>query len=163
MEAVEVWFRSELPIGTILSRLSMAALLGGVLGLERELRRRPAGLRTHMLVSLASATFTVLTFELVALLREEGTGAFVSTDPIRVIQAIVAGVGFLGAGCIIQGGGRIQGLTTGAGVWLVGAVGLACGVGLFAVATVTAVLGFVIVTLLGALERHWTADGDPSA
>ncbi|HYM99917.1 MAG TPA: MgtC/SapB family protein [Aestuariivirgaceae bacterium] len=102
----------------------MATFLGAVIGFDRELKRRPAGLRTHMVLSLAAALFTVLTLELYA---ELGAQTKSGADPIRIIEAITVGVSFLAAGTIIRSGGHVEGLTTGAGMWLAGAVGLACG------------------------------------
>ena len=141
----ERMLHSEIGFGTMLLRLMAAALFGLVIGLDREYRQHSAGMRTHMLVSLASATFAVLTFELIATTRGEG----VEADPVRAISAITAGVSFLAAGTIIQGRARVHGLTTGAGMWLAGAIGLACGIGSFAVALTATVLGVIILTLLG--------------
>ncbi|HMB10753.1 MgtC/SapB family protein, partial [Saliniramus sp.] len=117
---------------TIAVRLLAAAALGLLIGLDREYRSRPAGLRTHMLISLAAATFAVLTFEIIQQTRGETGG--VTTDPVRIIEAVTAGVAFLAAGTIIRARGGVKGLTTGAGMWLAGAVGLACGLGAYAVA-----------------------------
>ncbi len=138
---------------TIAVRLLAAAALGLLIGLDREYRSRPAGLRTHMLISLAAATFAVLTFEIVEQTRGESDG--VTTDPIRIIEAVTAGVAFLAAGTIIRARGGVKGLTTGAGMWLAGAVGLACGLGAYAVAILAAGLGIGILTLLGWVERKF--------
>jgi putative Mg2+ transporter-C (MgtC) family protein len=143
-------FHSEIGFGTMVVRLCVAALLGLVIGLDREYRQHPAGMRTHMLVSLASATFAVLTFELIALTENEGS--VVGADPVRAIGAVTAGVSFLAAGTIIQARGRVQGLTTGAGMWLAGAIGLACGIGAFGVATAATLLGVLILALLGLVS-----------
>lgn len=154
-------FHSEIGFGTMVVRLCVAALLGFVIGFDREYRQHPAGMRTHMLVSLASATFAVLTFELIALTASQGQG--VQSDPVRAIGAVTAGVSFLAAGTIIQARGRIQGLTTGAGMWLAGAIGLACGIGAFGVAAAATLLGVLILVLLGLvsplLPRKEPSDG----
>jgi len=142
---------------TIALRLLAAAALGMLIGLDREYRSRPAGLRTHMLISLAAATFAVLTFEIVEQTRGESEG--VTTDPIRIIEAVTAGVAFLAAGTIIRARGGVKGLTTGAGMWLAGAVGLACGLGAYAVAILAAGLGISILTLLGWVERKFEREG----
>ncbi len=139
-------FHSEIGLGTIFVRLCAAAFLGLLMGLDREYRQHPAGMRTHMLVSLASATFAVLTFEIIALTSEGGLA--IRSDPVRAIGAVTAGVSFLAAGTIIQSRGRVQGLTTGAGMWLAGAIGLACGIGAFGVAVVATLLGVVILAVL---------------
>lgn len=141
-------FHSEVGFGTMVARLCVAALLGLVVGLDREYRQHPAGMRTHMLVSLASATFAVLTFELIALTDGQGVRA----DPVRAIGAVTAGVSFLAAGAIIQSRGKVRGLTTGAGMWLAGAIGLACGIGAFGIAITATVLGVVILTLLALVS-----------
>ena len=141
---------THVPLGTIAVRLLAAALLGAVIGLEREWRHRPAGLRTHMLTALAAAVFTILTAEI---LHSDLLGSQASeADPIRVIEAVTSGVAFLAAGAIIQSRGRVQGLTTGAGMWLAGSLGVAAGLGQILVGLVAAILGFVVIALLRAME-----------
>jgi putative Mg2+ transporter-C (MgtC) family protein len=132
--------------GVIAARLLLAVALGAVIGFEREQMARPAGLRTHMLTALAAALFTIITMEIHAGVLRESAGQ--NTDPIRVIEAVTAGVAFLAAGAIIQGRGKIHGVTTGAGLWLGGAIGTACGIGAFSIAVLATVLGFVVLTLL---------------
>jgi putative Mg2+ transporter-C (MgtC) family protein len=155
-----------LPPETIAARLLVAALLGGLIGLEREWRARPAGLRTHMLMALAACVFTLLTIEIVS--SDFLTVPSVQADPVRVIEAVTAGVAFLAAGTLIQGRGRVHGLPTGAGMWLAGAVGLACGVGAYLVAVLAAMLGLGILTILGWVEtrlgfQHRDSPPDDSA
>jgi putative Mg2+ transporter-C (MgtC) family protein len=130
-------------------RLLAASFLGAVIGFDRELKQRPAGLRTHMVLSLAAALFTILTLELQAELRSAGG---TSADPIRIIEAITVGVSFLAAGTIIQSGRNVRGLTTGAGMWLAGAVGLACGLERYGLAVLGAILAVVILAILVPLE-----------
>ncbi len=141
---------THMPLATIGMRLLVATVLGAVIGIDREWRSRPAGLRTHMLTALAAALFTVLTYEIVhsGMLTSENARA----DPIRVIEAVTAGVAFLAAGTIIHGSGSVRGLTTGAGMWLAGSLGVAAGLGHFTVAALAAVMGFVIISLLGMAE-----------
>jgi putative Mg2+ transporter-C (MgtC) family protein len=139
------FFTTEIGFSAVAARLVVASLLGAVLGFDREMLSRPAGIRTHMLVSLAASTFTVITFELIERGQAEGAP---NADPIRVIEAVTAGVAFLAAGAIIQGRGKIHGVTTGAGLWLAGAIGTACGIGAFAIALLATVLGFLVLTLL---------------
>ena len=98
-----------------------------------------------MLVSLAASTFTVITFELIERGQVEGAP---NADPIRVIEAVTAGVAFLAAGAIIQGRGKIHGVTTGAGLWLAGAIGTACGIGAFSIAGLATLFGFIVLGLL---------------
>jgi len=133
------------------TRLGLATLVGMIIGLEREWRQKPAGLRTHMLVSLASAAFTIITFELFQASLEMAPDS--KGDPVRVIEGVIAGVAFLGAGTIIQGRGEVKGLTTGASIWLAGATGLACGGGYYVIAGITVGLAVVILAVLGLLER----------
>ena len=122
-----------------------------MIGIEREWRQRSAGLRTHMLTSLAAAVFTVLTIEILHadMLANEAARA----DPVRVIEAVTAGVAFLAAGAIIQGRGQVRGLTTGAGMWLAGALGVAAGLGYFLIGFLAAVFGLIIIAVLGRIEK----------
>ncbi|WP_411957973.1 MgtC/SapB family protein [Paracoccus homiensis] len=108
-------------------RLGLALILGALIGWERELRAREAGLRTHMLISLAAAIFTIIAMELTFF--PDGSEAELRIDPLRLIEAVTAGVAFLAAGSIITSGGNVRGITTGASMWLAGAIGLACGTG----------------------------------
>lgn len=133
-------------------RLVFAALLGGIIGFERELKHRSAGLRTHMLTALAAAIFTVITFEI---LHDVGRTGASNADPIRIIEAVTAGVAFLAAGAIIHGGsGGVTGLTTGAGMWTAGALGLASGGGYYMIALMGGILTIIILTLLRWFERR---------
>jgi putative Mg2+ transporter-C (MgtC) family protein len=140
----------ELPLADLAWRLGAASLAGMIIGLEREWREKPAGLRTHMLVSLAAAAFTIISFELYHTSLEISPTS--SGDPIRVIEGVVAGVAFLGAGVIIQSRGDVRNLTTGATIWMSGATGLACGGGLYIVAGLLVAASIVILVLLGLLE-----------
>ena len=131
-------------------RLVAAAVMGAVIGFDREMQKSPAGLRTHMLTALAAAIFTVLTLEMQNQLKAE---KYEGADPIRIIEAITVGVSFLAAGSIIQRGRNVQGLTTGAGMWLAGAVGLACGLGQYAIAVMAVILAILILTVLGYAQK----------
>lgn len=133
-------------------RLIVAALVGGVVGFDRELRDKPAGLRTHMLISLAAGVFTLLALELHQQLARANEHS--GSDPIRIIEAVTSGVAFLAAGAIIQSRGAVQGITTGANMWLAGALGVACGAGFYALAFVGTVLAVLILTLLRAVEAR---------
>jgi putative Mg2+ transporter-C (MgtC) family protein len=129
-------------------RFALAAILGGLIGLDRELKERPAGLRTNMLTALAAAVFTVVTLEIFHVVN---TGASPGAgDPIRIIEAVTAGVAFLAAGTIIRSGGKVEGLTTGAGMWLAGAIGVACGAGFIVLALMATALAALILTVV-----HW--------
>lgn len=147
MQFVEVMQDLDVTDGLVLfGRLVLATLLGGMLGWDRERRDKPAGLRTHMLVSLGSASFVALAFDL----KTETGGQAI--DPTRVLQGLVGGLGFLGAGTIIQGRGHVSGLTTAASVWVVGAVGAAAGLGAYVLSIATALLALPVLSLLGAVE-----------
>jgi putative Mg2+ transporter-C (MgtC) family protein len=117
-------------------RLSVAAALGGAVGFERELRERQAGLRTHLLVALGSALFTVVSAYGFHEFLAQG-GATVRADPTRIAAQIVSGIGFLGAGAIIRQGLSVRGLTTAATLWLVAAIGMAAGAGYYSAALIT--------------------------
>jgi putative Mg2+ transporter-C (MgtC) family protein len=127
-----------------LLRLALAAAFGGAVGLEREFREREAGFRTHMLVSVGSALFTIASAYGFRDFLVNG-GSLVRTDPTRIAAQIVTGIGFLGAGAIIRQGLSIRGLTTAATLWVVAAIGLTTGAGYYSAAAITTLL--VIVSL----------------
>lgn len=149
MHFVEVMQKLDVTDGLVLfGRLVLALVLGAALGWDRERRDKPAGLRTHMLVSLGSASFVGLTMDL----QTETGGQAI--DPTRVLQGVVGGLGFLGAGSIIQSRGHVSGLTTAASVWVVGAVGAAAGLGAYVLSIATALLAVPVLSLLGVVEAN---------
>src|SRR5256885_14079036 len=119
-----------------LVRLALAAALGGAVGLERELREREAGFRTHLLVSVGSALFTIASAYGFRDFLVSG-GNVVRADPTRIAAQIVTGIGFLGAGAIIRQGLSVRGLTAAATLWVVAAIGLTTGAGYYAPAVIT--------------------------
>ena len=131
---------------TALARIAAALLFGGVIGWEREHASKPAGLRTHMMVSVASCLFTILAFELVEIDTENRE--HIRTDPIRLIEAVTAGVAFLAAGSIFTAGDKVRGLTTGASLWLGGAVGVSCGLGKMSLAFIATATTLIVLWLL---------------
>lgn len=143
--------QSLLEPAEIVLRLLAAAGLGALLGLDREQQAKPAGLRTHMLISVAAAALTMLAFALAA--RAIALSDETRPDPVRIIEAVVTGVAFLGAGAIIRGRSTIHGFTTGASMWLAGAVGLASGAGEFMLGAMAATLGLVVLLPLRWLEQ----------
>jgi len=151
------------PFAVVAARLLLATLFGAAIGFEREWRNRPAGLRTHILVCVASATFAILTIEIVHAPTFSSTtlGDAVKVDPIRVVEAVTAGVAFLAAGVVIFTKGQVHGLTTGAGMWLAGAIGVACGLGLWQIAAFSALLALVVLGLLYSLEKNLDLDKQP--
>ena len=135
---------SDLPdaaeVTRILLRLTLAALLGGLLGIEREQKGKAAGVRTHMLVAMGAALFVLLSQQ----------AGMPSSDLSRVIQGIIAGIGFLGAGTILKGDAeeKVRGLTTAAGIWLTAAIGVAAGMGRESTAVLSTLLALAIFTLI---------------
>jgi putative Mg2+ transporter-C (MgtC) family protein len=130
-------------ITRLIVRLVLAAVLGGILGYEREQKGKAAGIRTHMLVAIGSALFVLVPQQ----------GGMSIADMSRVIQGIVTGVGFLGAGAIIKHASEqnVQGLTTAAGVWMTSAIGIACGLGREVTAIVSTLLALAILSLIPRL------------
>lgn len=132
----------------IVVRLVMAAVLGGVLGWERENAGKAAGVRTHMLVAMGAALFMLVA-------QQSGIAA---ADNSRVLQGIVAGIGFLGAGTILKGDaeGQVKGLTTAAGIWLTAAIGVAAGLGLESTAVLSTALALVVLWVIPVLHELFT-------
>jgi putative Mg2+ transporter-C (MgtC) family protein len=126
----------------VLRRLLLAAAIGGVLGAERDLRRKPAGFRTNILIALGAAVFTMLSANL----------APGSSDPTRIAAQLVTGIGFLGAGAIIRTRDGVHGLTTAATVWVNAALGMAAGGGAYHMAVIGAAVTLVVLVLLGPVE-----------
>ncbi len=121
-------------------RLFLAVGLGGLIGFERQLKHRPAGLRTHMLVSLGATIFTVISLSF-------------DIEPARIAAGIVAGIGFLGAGSIIAQKGHIRGITSAATLWVVAGIGLSVGVGQYLFAIIGALIVFAVLQL-GKIEKR---------
>jgi putative Mg2+ transporter-C (MgtC) family protein len=136
---------------SLLLRIAVGSLLGGVIGYERDLHGRPAGLRTHMIVALASATFMVISTHFVYL-QHYGKEDLVEVDASRIAASIVTGMGFLAGGAIMRTGISVQGLTTAAALWLVGAIGMAAGAGMYIIAAFVTLVGVVALTLLRRFE-----------
>jgi putative Mg2+ transporter-C (MgtC) family protein len=149
MERMDPNWTKGASMGEVAIRLTVAILIGGLIGYDRQRLDKPAGLRTHMLVALGSASFTLLGFEVGAHLSPRTGEGF---DPTRVLQGVIGGIGFLGAGAIIQNRGHVSGITTAASVWVAGALGAAAGVGAYVLAAFTTVLAFVILSILVKLE-----------
>ena len=126
----------------IVIKLVVAAILGGLVGFEREVHRKPAGLRTHSLVCMGSALFTIMSISV--------TGA----EPSRIAAGIVTGIGFLGAGMIFTSQDKVRGLTTAAELWVLAAIGLAIGLGFYFAALVTTLIVIFILIPLKYLEKE---------
>lgn len=130
-------------------QILLAALLGGIVGLEREYKRRAAGLRTFSLVCLGSCFFTLIAFNFTKI----GVYPLIQIDLTRVIQAVAVGVGFIGAGLIIHRQGQVEGLTTAAGLWAVAAIGIAVGMGMYVLAVFVAFLSVLILAGFRIVEE----------
>ena len=133
-------------LARVVIRFLAAALVGAIIGLQRQRAHKPAGLRTHMLVSLGSAVFVLVPLELRVPIAEMG----------RVIQGVATGIGFIGAGTILKRSDErdVQGLTTAAGLWLTAALGVAIGIGGIGVAALAALLTWFILSVVGHVERR---------
>jgi putative Mg2+ transporter-C (MgtC) family protein len=150
-----------LPQHIIAIRLLLAAIFGALIGFEREMNTAEAGLRTHILVSVAAALFTILAFEIFHTI-EGGDGS--QADPIRAVEAVTAGIAFLGAGAIFRSGRNVQGLTTGAGMWLAGAVGVTTALGFYIIAGAVALFAILVLAALRAFaHRVIGSKVDPAA
>jgi putative Mg2+ transporter-C (MgtC) family protein len=136
----------------IIVRLLAALAAGGAIGLDREWLRKPAGLKTHMLFALASAMMSVMALDLYMMESDRGPGS--NPDATRILQGIITGMSFLGAGAIIRGQHRVHGLTTGAGVWLAGGLGIVFGLGQFRLGLVSTVLGLITLIFIRMIEPH---------
>src|SRR5690606_25221607 len=151
------YVETHTPLHIMLIRLLIAAVLGGIIGFEREAHHIEAGLRTHMLIAMAATLFTMLAFEIFHTALAGGSN---NPDPIRSVEAVTAGIAFLGAGAIFRSGRNVRGLTTGVGMWLAGAIGVAVALGYYLVAAVAAAICFVVLAALRALSRKIAREAD---
>lgn len=136
------------PTAILLLKLLLAAALGGLVGLEREMRRKPAGLRTSMFICLGSALFTLLSTELAQ--------RFGDPSSTRIASSLIPGIGFLGAGAIIRERGSVVGLTTAATIFVLAGVGMAVGAGMYSLAVLTVLLILVVLVALGWLQDRFS-------
>ena len=154
-----MWLAVKLPLmidssllGPMFVRLILAAIFGALLGLERTIAGKHAGLRTYALVSLGSALFIIIS-ELV--IKNYSATPPIALDPLRIASQVVMGIGFLGAGLIIFKESKISGLTTAAGLWVAAGIGVATGFGLIALAGFATVLALIIFTLFWLFEKRF--------
>ena len=134
-----------MPVIDLVRRLLLAAALGAALGLEREYHRKPAGLRTNILIALGSSLFTILS---IAIGGRGGT-------PDRITAQVVTGIGFLGGGAILRSGTTVHGMTTAATIWVNAAIGMAAGLGETAIATATAAVTLLVLVVLPPVEDYF--------
>ncbi len=137
--------------GEMIARIAAGAVLGGIIGYERDRHRRPVGLRTHLIVAMAAATFMVNSSQYVYW-QHYGKDDLVTIDSSRIAASVVSAVGFLAGGAILKTGVTIQGLTTAAGLWLVTAIGMSSGAGMYVESGVDTLLGLLALTVLRRFE-----------
>ena len=146
---LEEWQRLQPVLLPFLVRCGVAALCGGLIGLERELKQKPAGFRTNILICVGSAMYMAI-----GVLLLPSAHAVSGFDPTRIAAQVVTGIGFLGAGCILQQGLRVTGLTTAATIWVVAAIGLVAGSGFPLLAVMVALLVLATLAVLEPIERR---------
>ena len=139
-------------------RIIVAGILGSIIGLERDIHGRAAGLRTHLLVCIGSALFTIMSIKLSEYAMQRGYHNLPITDPARVAAQIVTGIGFIGAGAIIKEGFSIKGLTTAACLWVVAAIGMAAGIGNYILATSASFIAIISLIILNKFEKFYKKD-----
>lgn len=140
-------FKSEL------SRITIAMLLGGLIGWERERHGRPAGFRTHILVCVGSALFMLVSEQIFTKYQELDSSSVARIDPARIAAGIVAGIGFLGAGTIMKHKTTVRGLTTASCLWVAAGIGMAVGTGYLMLAIFTTIIAMIVLLFLAVLER----------
>ena len=149
LSLVEEWRHIGPVILPFLLRCGIAAVCGAMIGLERELKHKPAGFRTNILICVGSAMYMAIGM---LLIRQDSVSG---VDPTRIAAQVVTGIGFLGAGCIIQQGARITGLTSAATIWVVAAIGLVAGAGFPLLAFISSVMVLVTLAVLGPIEERF--------
>lgn len=132
----------------IMLRLTISVILGSLIGLERQMHRRSAGLRTHILVSLGSCLIMLTSLYVFDIYKEIAT-----VDPSRIAAGVITGIGFLGAGAIIRAGEGVRGLTTAASLWVVAAIGMAVGIGFYQASLYATLIALVVLFVLRFIER----------
>ncbi|AWK87671.1 MgtC/SapB family protein [Azospirillum thermophilum] len=140
----------------MIARLCAAALCGALLGLDREMRGKAAGLRTHTLIAISAAVTTLVALEFDAVSRAGGEA---NSDPIRVIQGVAQAVGFISAGVMIRSGDSVHGATTAAVIWMAGALGIACGAGFYVLAGLSLALSLGVTLLFTWVMRRVPVTG----
>jgi putative Mg2+ transporter-C (MgtC) family protein len=140
--AIQQFLQACFPLEYLLPILA-SIIFGGIIGIEREIHHKPAGLRTNILICMGAAAFTLIA-QHISINTDAGT---------RVIQGIITGVGFLGAGVLIHDRGNVHGLTTAATIWLVTAIGIACGVKIYSISLILVIAGIIVLSTLHSYEQ----------
>ncbi|MGD0529491.1 MAG: MgtC/SapB family protein [Polyangiaceae bacterium] len=140
-----------IPVGEDIARIAVGAVLGGVIGYERDRHGRPVGLRTHLIVAMAAATFMVISSQFIYW-QHYGKDDLVEVDSSRIAASVVSAVGFLAGGAILRNGLSVQGVTTAAGLWLVTAIGMSAGAGMFVTSAAVTAMGVTALTVLRRFE-----------
>lgn len=148
--SAELFGASEIPAIVILVRLAGVSLLCGLIGFEREIHKDTAGLRTTMMIGLAAATFALVSQAMIE--AADSYADPIRLDPIRLVEAVTAGVAFLAAGVVVFRQHDVRGLTTAAGMWLAAAIGLAGGLGYWPLALIATAVGMVVLYVLRRIE-----------
>lgn len=151
----EHWNQLGAILVPFLVRCGTAAFCGALVGLERELMGKPAGFRTNILICLGSAMYMAVGLLIV------GAGGQTSSDPARIAAQVVTGIGFIGAGAIIQERGRVTGLTTAATIWVVAAIGIVAGAGFPVLALISSAMVLITLRILRLVEKRLTGDKRP--
>lgn len=153
-QLMEVVHSTTIDLSTVALRLFVSFLLGGIIGVERQLRRRDAGMRTFTLICMGSTAAMLVSIWIPQIYPD-----FLNGDPGRIAAQVLTGIGFLGAGAIIKNKGSIQGLTTAACIWIIAVIGLCVGAGMFTAAIITTFASLTVLLTMEALERRMYLDG----
>lgn len=135
----------------VILRLILAVILGGLIGVEREIRKRSAGLRTHILVCVGAALIMLTSTYVFDIYKD-----IANIDPARIAAGVITGIGFLGAGAIIRGGDTVHGLTTAATLWVVAAIGIAIGCGFYLAAVTSTILVLIVLWVIRGIEYRFS-------
>ena len=142
----------------IIFKLIIAAILGGLIGIERDIRGRAAGLRTHILVAVGSALFMIISLDIYDLYQFKNATSILRIDPGRIAAQIITGIGFIGAGAIVRSGFDIRGLTTAGCIWVCAGIGMAVGIGYYLPAYATALIALITLIILNKVELLYFKD-----
>ncbi len=141
---------TEITWQTALVRIFFSFIIGTIIGIEREAHNQPAGLRTHILITIGATLAMIISIYI-----PQTYTNFLNGDPGRIAAQVVSGIGFLGAGAILKMGANVKGLTTAASIWIVAIIGLAIGSGMFLISTITLVVVLFALTIMDVLEKHF--------